>query len=357
VCGDGELMDRYVSIDPVPSTADAEAEVEAVLAEFVAACEADSGRLLPHLHTEASARDMDLIRAALGDEQISYVGFSYGTLLGATYIEMHPDRVRAFVLDGAYSRSLSLAELSEGQALGFEQSVETFFEWCRSRTCRFGDGDLGGRFDALMESIRDTPLATSDSDGRDLTVGLAWTGVVAAMYSPELWTQLDRALADARDGDGDGLLALADFYNERSPGGEFSAQHYAFAAYNCMDSPRVSPAEEQAAIDRVLRAAPRVGPIFVSTPSPCEQWPVEPVGTNAPFSAPDAPPILVIATTGDPATPYAWGVRLADELETASLLSVEGDTHTSFAGGNRCVDELVERYLIEAALPSGELRC
>jgi pimeloyl-ACP methyl ester carboxylesterase len=358
-CGDGEFMDRYAALDPVPSTPASEAEVAALVEEFAELCDADSGWLLPHLHTEASARDMDLIRVGLGEEQINYLGFSYGTYLGATYAELFPDRVRAFVLDGAYSRSLGAVDLTEGQAIGFERSVETFFEWCRTRACSFDDGgDLGTEFDQLMESIRNQPLATDDADGRDLTVGLAWTGVVVAMYSPDMWSQLDGALTDARDqGDGTGLLLLADFYNERSPGAEYSTLQYAFIAYSCMDSPAPTPAEEAEVVDRVLAAAPRVGPIFVSTPSPCEHWPVDPVGTTEPFSVSGTPPILVIATTGDPATPYDWGVRLADELETGFLLTVEGNTHTAFAGGNRCVDRLVEAYLIDAAVPAMELRC
>ncbi len=356
-CGDGELMDRFVALDPVPPTPADRAEAERVTQEFVAACEADSGHLLPHLHTPASARDMDHIRQALGEEQISYVGFSYGTLLGATYIELFPERIRAFVLDGAYSRSISLTDLGAGQAVGFENSVERFFTWCEDKGCSFAKGDTGAEFDALMEAIRSSPLATDDPDGRDLTVGLAWTGVIVAMYSPQMWPQLDGALADARSGDGTGLLMLADLYNERSQGGRYSSQHYAFPAYNCMDSPQATEAEEQEAVEAVLAAAPRVGPVFVSLPGPCEYWPVPPVGTNEPFSAPDAPPILVVATTGDPATPYAWGVRLAAELESATLLSVEGDGHTAYGSGNRCVDDLVEDYLITTTIPAGELTC
>lgn len=357
VCGDGELMDRLVALDPVPPDEAGRAEAERVTREFVEACEADSGDLLPHIHTPASARDMDLIRQALGDEQISYLGFSYGTLLGATYIELFPEQVRAFVLDGAYSRSLGMADLGAGQALGFEASIERFFSWCETQGCRFSKSDFGSDFDALIESIRAEPLPTRDRDSRDLTVGLAWTAVIVSMYTPQLWPQLDTALANAQTGDGTGLLALADFYYERDADGEYSSQHYAFPAYNCMDSPEVTDAEEEAAVERVLEAAPRVGPTFVTLPSPCDYWPVPPVGTNEPFSAPNAPPILVIATTGDPATPYEWGVRLAEELETASLLTFEGDTHTAFGGGNTCVDELVEEYLLEAAIPSGELRC
>ena len=358
-CGDGEFMDRFAAADPVPPTPEAEAEVEELMRTFAELCERDAGDLLPHIHTEASARDMDSIRAALGDDQISYVGFSYGTVLGATYAELFPDRVRAFVLDGAYPRSLPTAEVSSGQAMGFERALEAWFEWCRPETCSFASsGDPRADFDQLVEAIRARPLPTDDSDGRDLTVGLAWTGVLAALYSPELWSQLDRGLTQARDAkEGTSLLLLADYYLERSPGAEYSSLHYAFWTYNCMDAPAPTPAEEQEAVERVLEVAPRVGPVFVSAPSPCEFWPVEATGSTEPFDIPDTPPILVIATTGDPATPYEWGVQLADELDTAHLLTVDGEGHTAFGAGNPCVDGTVEAYLIELELPDEGFEC
>lgn len=358
-CGDGEFMDRYVAADPIPPTPEAEAEVADLMRQFAELCEEDSGDLLPHLTTVASARDMDAIRAALGEEQITYVGFSYGTFLGATYAELFPDRIRAVVLDGAYSRSLDLGDKSAGQAIGFEGSVRAFLDWCQPERCGLAaGGDPGSTLDRVMAAVARSPLPTDDRDGRELTHGLAWTGVLAAMYTPELWGQLDRALSQAREGDGSGLLSLADYYNERLPDGEFSTLHYAFTAYNCMDSPAPSAEEEEEIVARVLEAAPRVGPVFVSAPSPCEFWPHEPSGTSEPFSVPaDAPPILVIGTTGDPATPYEWSVQLVEELATAELLTVEGDGHTAFGSGNRCVDDLVARYLIDVELPSAPLEC
>ena len=358
-CGDGELMDRFTAADPVPPTPEVAAEVEAVIREFADACEADSGDLLPHINTEASARDMDRIREALGEEQITYIGFSYGTLLGATYAELFPERIRAFVLDGGYSRSLSAGALSEGQAVGFERSIDAFASWCTPEVCDLASGgEPGAEIVALLESIRSQPLATTDDDGRQLTVGLAWTGVIVAMYSPGFWPQLDRALVRARDqGDGSSLLALADLYNERGRDGEFGSIQYAFTAYNCMDRVPSTPAEDAAIAERLLDVAPRIGPVFVSTPSPCEFWPVEPRGTVEPFSSPDAPPMIVIATTGDPATPYEWGVLLADELETATLLTVEGDAHTAFGSGINCVDETVVAYLVDLEMPAEGARC
>lgn len=358
-CGDGELMDRFTAADPVPPTPEVAAEVDALIREFADACAEDVGDLLPHIHTEASARDMDRIREALGEDQITYVGFSYGTLLGATYAELFPENIRAFVLDGGYSRSLSSGELSEGQAVGFEQSIDAFSAWCTPEVCDLASGgDPGEEIVALLESIRSEPLPTNDADGRDLTVGLAWTGVIVAMYSPGFWPQLDRALTRARDeGDGSSLLSLADLYNERSSGGEFGSIQYAFTAYNCMDRVPSTPEEDAAIAERLIEIAPRIGPVFVSTPSPCEFWPVEPRGTTDPFSVPDAPPMIVIATTGDPATPYEWGVLLADELETATLLTVEGDAHTAFGSGIRCVDDAVVDYLIDLTMPAEGTRC
>lgn len=358
-CGDGDLMDRFTAADPVPPNPEVEAEVEAVIREFADACEVDSGDLLPHIHTDASARDMDRIREALGEDEITYVGFSYGTLLGSTYAELFPERIRAFVLDGGYSRSLSSGDLSEGQAVGFEESIDAFAAWCTPDVCDLATGgDPGDEIVTILDSIRSEPLPTNDGDGRDLTVGLAWTGVIVAMYSPGFWPQLDRALVRARDeGDGSSLLALADLYNEREAGGVYGSLQYAFTAYNCMDRVPSTPEEDVAIAERLVDVAPRIGPVFVSTPSPCEFWAVEPRGTADPFSVPNAPPMIVIATTGDPATPYEWGVLLADELATATLLTVEGDAHTAFGSGIRCVDEIVVEYLIDLAMPDEGTRC
>ena len=360
-CGDDAFLDEYTAFDPVPDSPEETEAALTLIEAFADNCAVESGELLPHVTTVATARDMDLVREALGEEQITYVGFSYGTYLGATYLELFPERVRAAVLDGAYSRSLSPVEMAEGQAVGFERSIDAFLEWCQPTNCDLAaGGDPGGDLLAILDSIDARPMRTNDEDGRQLTVGLAWTGVIMAMYSPGLWPTLDGALVDVRDhGDGSGLLALADQYNDRGPDGTYSNSTFAFVAISCIDDGPLDPAEEAEAAARLPEVAPRVGPLFVSLPGPCEFWPVDPPSDapTGPFSSPDAPPVVVVATTGDPATPYAWGVQLADELETAVLISAEGDSHTSYAAGNSCVDDAVDAYLLELVVPDDGLSC
>ncbi|MBK5223566.1 MAG: alpha/beta fold hydrolase [Acidimicrobiia bacterium] len=356
-CGDHAFMDTYTAVDPVPDSPEETAEAEAVIEQFADNCVAESGELLPHINTVATARDMDLIRQALGAEQITYLGFSYGTFLGATYIEMFPERVRAAVLDGAYSRSLTGGDMAAGQAEGFERSIDAFLEWCTPQRCDLASGgDPADELFGLLDAIDAKPLPTSD--GRQLTVGLAWTGVIMAMYSPGLWPLLDRALVLARDnGDGSRLLGLADQYNSRSPDGEFDNSQYAFNVISCGDEPAGSTETDAEVVARVLAVASRVGPVFVSLPSPCDHLDLDTGAPSGPFSAPDAPPLLVIATTGDPATPYQWGVTLAEELETSTLLTVEGDAHTAYGGGITCVNDIVDAYLLELELPPEGTTC
>ena len=357
-CGDDAFLKEYLAADPIPDDAAEEAAVAELQAQFVAGCDRLSGDLLPHIGTEDVARDMDLIRAAVGDETLTYLGYSYGTLLGATYAELFPDRVRALVLDGAYTRSLTTAELTEGQAAGFEGVFDAFVAWCANRGCGFArEGDPATAFDRLMAQIDRTPLPTRLGD-RELTVGLAWTGVIAALYTDTAWPQLDAALAAASlDGDGTGLLRLADLYNDRAPDGTYANSTFAFVAIGCADRTPVSPAEQAALEARLPEVAPRFAPLFLAGEDPCDGWPTPPTATLDPFRAAGAPPILVIATTGDPATPYAWGQRLAEELESGVLVTYQGDVHTVYGSGVGCVDDLVDAYLIDLEVPDEGVVC
>lgn len=357
MCGDNEFLDRYNALDPVPESESGLATSMLLVEELANNCQEESGYLLPYVGTESSARDMDSIREALDEDQINYLGFSYGTFLGATYLELFPDRVRAAVLDGAYSRSLSPLEMTRGQASGFERSINSFLAWCVEPRCDLAErGDPGVELDGLLASLRLQPLPTSDQ--RELTVGLAWTGVIMAMYVPAMWPMLDQALVQAIErGDGNGLISLADQYNDRSADGTYNNSVFAFTAIGCADGGPLDSQEEAAIAEAVMQAAPRVGPVFVSLPSPCDYWPFESDPPSGPFSAPDAPLVVVVATTGDPATPYQWGLQLWRELETSSLLSVKGEDHTAYGSGNGCVDSYIDRYLLTLEYPEYGQRC
>ncbi|MFA5565359.1 MAG: alpha/beta hydrolase [Acidimicrobiia bacterium] len=357
-CGDDAFLDRYLAMDPVPETESDRAEAVALIEEFANNCVEESGYLLPFLGTQSSARDMDSIREALGESEINYLGFSYGTYLGASYLEMFPDRVRAMVLDGAYSRSLSDLEMTVGQASGFERSIQSFLAWCMEPRCDLAElGDPAEQLDGLLASLQQNPLPANGD--RILTAGLAWTGVIMAMYVPAMWPMLDTALTRAIEhGDGQRLIELADQYNDRSPTGSYDNSTFAFTAISCADSPAESPEDEAAVAQAVMEAAPRVGPVFVSLPSPCDFFPmVDSDPPSGPFSVPDAPLVVVVATTGDPATPYQWGLRLWQELETSRILSVKGEDHTAYGSGNGCVDNRIDRYLLTLEFPERGMRC
>ena len=356
-CGDDEFMDDFTAADPVPDSPEESAQVQTLIEEYAANCEAESSELLPYLDTVSTAKDMDLIRQALGDDQITYLGFSYGTFLGATYLELFGEHTRAAVLDGAYSRSLTPLEMTQGQAAGFEHTLDAFLSWCQRETCDYsGSDDPEAALFGLLDSIDARPLPTDDE--RDLTVGLAWTGLIQALYGEALWPGLDQALAEARQQkDGSGLLALADQYNNRSLDGSYDSSGPAFISISCMDSEGTDDLDASSIAAQVVAAAPRIGPVFTAMPGPCDYWPVVADAPTGPWSAPDAPPVIVVATTGDPATPYEWGVRAAEELETATLITVEGDSHTAYWGGNSCVDDAIDTYLLELVMPDEGTRC
>lgn len=358
VCGDSDFLDAYTALDPVPDSPEEAAEAAALTLELAETCVGEHGDLLPHLTTVNTAHDMDAIRAALGEDQITYVGFSYGTYLGSTYLELHPERVRAAVLDGAYSRSIDPIEMAVGQAEGFERSVDAFVAWCQPSRCDLAaSGDPETQLLGILARIDRHPVP--GNDGRELTVGLAWTAVIMAMYSNALWPILDSALISARDGDGSQLLMLADQYNDRGFDGEYANQTFAFAAIGCADGGPMGDVDMAELESEILAAAPRIGEVYMGLPSPCDHWQdlLDPDVPTGPFSAPDAPPVLVVATTGDPATRYEWGTRLADELVSAVLISVEGSTHTAYGGGNSCVDDVVDAYLLRLDVPSGRVDC
>lgn len=359
-CFDASDMDAYLFDIPAdPRGSDAwTADRTAANAAFSAACEANSGGILPYITTENAARDMDLLRAVLGDSTLNYLGYSYGTFLGATYAKLYPERVGRLVLDGAIDPSVSGVDVSSTQAIGFESALRAFMADCLAGSdCPFRGtvddamADLG----TLLASVDQTPLVASD--GRKLGADSLLTGIIAALYSQDSWPYLSAALGDALKGNADTAFQLADFYYNRQAGQYLDNSTEAFRAYNCMDYPADITDADQAAGDALIAAeAPTVAPYW-SGPDACLNWPYPPTGTRDRITAEGAAPIVVVGTTNDPATPYEWSVSLAEQLASGVLITRVGEGHTGYNKGNTCVDSAVEAYLLDGTVPQDGLRC
>ncbi|WP_130799922.1 alpha/beta hydrolase [Streptomyces otsuchiensis] len=353
-CLSGPQMDAFTQVDRTPDDEDEEEALVEALTEFGEGCRASSGRLLEHISTEDSARDLDLLRAVLGDTQLHYYGASYGTQLGATYADLFPERSGRLVLDAAVDPRLSTLERDREQAAGFETAFQSFLADCGNQS----DCPLDGAADLqeLFEELDARPLQTGED--RPLTESLATTGVAQALYSPMLWAPLRDALNAAADGDGAPLLALADSYHDREPAGSYGTIMFAFPAISCLDAP--AALEDPDAVREELasfeEASPTFGRDFAWATLMCAAWPVEAKGTPAPVEAAGAADILVVGTTRDPATPYGWSEALAEQLESGVLLTYDGDGHGAY-GENACVDEVVGAYLLDGVSPEEGARC
>jgi pimeloyl-ACP methyl ester carboxylesterase len=313
--------------------------------------------------TVEAARDMDVLRAVLGDRKLTYVGASYGTFLGATYAGLFPERVGRLVLDGALDPSLSADRLNQEQTAGFETAFQAFAEDCARRDdCPLGrtPAQVGTNLSALFERLDARPLPTGEAGGRKLGESLATTGVIAAMYDEGAWPRLRQALTQAvRDQNGAGLLALSDGYFERGADGDYSNLMYANAAVNCLDLPAAyaTPDEVERALPAFEKASPVFGRALAWASLNCAYWPVKPTGGPHRIEAKGAAPIVVVGTTRDPATPYRWAQALASQLSSARLITYDGDGHTAYGRGSDCVDSAINTYLLRGTPPTEGKRC
>lgn len=356
-------LDFFYEVNRNSTSAAAERANVAASKQLVDDCRRASARLLPYLSTRASVRDMDAIRNAMGASAIDYLGFSYGTYLGALYAERYPRRVRAMVLDGAVDPAASYDDGVMTQAVGFEHALDAFLEWCASNeNCAFArHGDPKTAFADLMSSLaKESDPATIDGEERSLGIGEANIGVATALYvgnNADGWVALGKALNGAAGGNGSALLALADAYTGRNTGGRYTNLTAAFYAIGCLDGPAPSTAAVERLAQRAARAAPDFGASTVWLGLPCTYWPVPPDGRPGPIHAPGAPPILVVGTTNDPATPYSQAQALAGELDSGRLLTYVGQGHTAYGHGHACVDDAVDAYLVGLKLPPAGTRC
>jgi len=355
VCHDN--LQDLVAADPDPDTEAEWQEAKAESKEFADNCAKKYGAVLPHLGTKNVARDMDAIRVALGEEKLNYVGYSYGTSLGAVYADMFPGRIRAMVLDGGTNLSLDFAEVNLTQMIGFERAFQAYLDNCKEKSCALAkNGDPRTAVEAIIARAELKPIPSKDAD-RPAGPGEVQLGIISAMYSTFSWNSLTQALVAAQGGDGSGLVDLTDEYLQRDGSGDYPNLIEANAAVNYVD--QVCPKDPDAYRnlgDEFAKQAPTFGRSAATAGLTCAYWQAAPDAVRAP-EAKGAPPILVIATTNDPATPYEWGKALSEQLDSGVLVTHRGEGHTIYAQGNKCIDSLVNAYLLTLAVPAAGTTC
>ncbi|GAT81009.1 peptidase [Streptomyces sp. F-3] len=348
---------RIQAAETVDTTPDTPAEERAYFqdaADFGQGCKKAAGKLLAHVSTTDTARDLDLMRQVLGDSKLHYFGFSYGTELGGVYAHLFPRRVGRLVLDAVVDPTADSVGHARNQARGFQRALNGYLKSTGQ------DPEQGSRkIAALLERLDAEPLPTSS--GRKLTQTLAFTGIALALYSESSWPALTLALSAAERGDGSALLAFADAYNERDKSGRYGTTTHSQRAISCLDAKqRPTPEQARKLLPEFKRISPVFGPFMAwDTAGWCHAWPVPGQHDTPPVSAPGAAPILLIGNTGDPATPYEGARRMADELGkgVGVVLTWKGQGHGAYGSGSDCVDSTVNAYLLHGTVPKDGKVC
>ena len=349
--------------DELDTSAAGIAKVETEMKDYAAKCAERTGKgaaMLANLGTRDVVKDMDVLRSALGDTKLTYLGYSYGTRIGSTYAETFPANVRALVLDGALDPNQSAVDELVAQGAGFEKAFEDFVDWCVARSdCALGrdKSKALAEFQGLVRPLGQRPIDVGD--GRKLSYSDATTGAVQALYSKDFWEYLNNGLTELKNNRATTLMLLADSYMERGQDGKYSTTQDAFTAIRCVDDPRVT---DKNVVLEAQRRYKQVAPFLDDGNPPssaldaCAFWPVPNTATPHLPNVAGLPPVLVISTTNDPATPYQAGVNLAKALG-AGLLTFESTQHTAFLQKNKCVDDAGTRYLVDLTLPPSGTRC
>jgi len=358
-CASQDLRDEVLAVDPDPETAQEVEAADGLMREVARGCLEDDAGLTRRVSTEDQARDLDVIRAvALDQDRLVYYGASYGTFLGAWYAELFPDRVGRLVLDGGVDPDLGTVDQAFDQARGFEGALRSYATECVAEgDCYLGDtvDDATVRVRQFLDDLDAEPLPAGD---RELTEGLAVQGIWAPLYRRDTWPLLDVALSQGLRGNGAPLLTVVDQFLGRGPDGFIDNSIEMYFAITCADR-GVPPSEAEVAalVPRFERAAPTFGSVFASGTSACREWPVRADDPTPALDGKGAAPILVVGTTGDPATPLVWSESLASQLDSGVLVRREGEGHTGYRKGNECVDDTVEAYLVSGEVPDGTVDC
>ena len=323
-------------------------------------CVEKTGPVLGHIDTVSAAKDLDILRAVMNEAKLNYLGYSYGTFLGSTYASLFPDNVGRLVLDGAVDPSISNEELTAGQARAFEKALRAYVADClRQNSC-----PLSGSVDNGIQEIRELINAVdrdpqTAKDGRLVTGPDFVNGIYLPLYDDQSWPALTQALDSAFSGDVSQMLRIADLGADREPNGKYSSNSaFAFNAINCLDYPMVmDTAGMRAEEARLKQESPTFGAFFAYGGASCKDWPYKSTRTPAPVEYSGSAPIVVIGTTGDPATPLEWAQSLRKQLENAALITWEGEGHTAYGRSNTCVSTAVDDYFVDGKLPQDGLQC
>lgn len=357
-------MDDYLYGIPkhAPGTPGHIAEVNDSTKKFGKACERNTGKLLSHVDTDSSVRDMDVLRAVVGSPKLNYVGFSYGTKLGLLYAQKYPKNVGRVVLDGVMDTALGGNGITLGQVRGFDRTIKAYLKHCLSTKrpkCPFSGSvdDAAGQLVNMIKAAQRHPIP--NSDGRMLGASTMITAIVSAMYSDQSWDVLTTAFSEIKQGTAATAFFLADFYNDRQDGKYTSNTTEAFTAINCIDYPLEDGKEQiKKYQDELRKSSTILGQFYADGSVSCKGWPVAPTGKPQVVNAKGAAGMLLVGTTGDPATPYEWAKLSAERIPASRLLTVNGNQHTAYsASASWCVRNAVDSYLLKGKLPANGTQC
>ncbi|CAB4862914.1 unannotated protein [freshwater metagenome] len=359
-------QDAAFATDPKPDNDSEYAQAITDTQNYVDKCIANT-KNLKHFSTAESARDMELLRQSLGDAQLNFMGFSYGTYLGTLYAQQYPDKVGRFVLDGAINPSISVEQQTLIQVEAFDTALANFISDClRRKDCSLPKNATGSFFTQLFDSVAAKPLViTEGGSTRLITEGLVVTGTAAALYDDVTgWPLLQTAIAQALEGDGTGFAQLADgYYGRTSDGTYLDNQNDANMIIDCLDWPSSSTNEEiRAAATKFVKTAPVFGPYVAYSEITCNLL-NQTIGKKVNQSNQNSAqiklnkPILIIGTTQDPATPYAWAKALSSYILGSRLVTLKGEGHTGYGRGSACTDDAVDTYLTTGQVPAQNITC
>ncbi len=329
-------------------------------AQFGKDCLKYTGSLLGYIDTNSAARDLDLLRATLGDKKLNYLGYSYGTLLGATYAELYPKKTGHLVLDGVVDPATTEFQVTETQAKGFESAMRAYLKDCLSGTkCPFtGSVDSSmAKVRSVLDSLNASPIR--NSDGRELGSATMFDAIILPLYSQSTWKYLNTLFTDVESGSANVAFQLADSYVGRNSDGTYQDNSFeALIAINCLDYKSTdTDANMKLEAAQLAKAAPTFGPEMSYGGTSCNNWPFTSNRERGPIAAKGSAPIVVIGTTNDPATPYVWAHNLAKELQHGYLITHKGQGHTAYNKSNSCVNNAVDDFFISNTVPLTDPHC